>query len=92
MIGHPENSWINTEFYDLDCHATTRPTAAKGEPPRRLVDAMCGRLAKWLRLLGYDAEYWRDGSDEALIGGPSRGPADHHPSTGRWPGGAVNAL
>jgi hypothetical protein len=28
---------------------------------------MLGRLAKWLRLLGYDAEYWRAGSDEALI-------------------------
>lgn len=28
---------------------------------------MLGRLAKWLRLAGYDALYWRDGSDEALI-------------------------
>jgi len=28
---------------------------------------MLGRLARWLRLLGYDAAYWRDGSDEALI-------------------------
>jgi uncharacterized protein with PIN domain len=28
---------------------------------------MLGRLAKWLRLVGYDAAYWRDGSDEALI-------------------------
>ncbi len=28
---------------------------------------MLGRLAKWLRLAGYDAAYWRDGSDEALI-------------------------
>jgi len=35
--------------------------------PRLLVDAMLGRLAKWLRLVGYDAVYWRDGSDEALI-------------------------
>ncbi len=35
--------------------------------PRLLVDAMLGRLAKWLRLAGYDAEYWRDGSDEALM-------------------------
>lgn len=35
--------------------------------PRLLVDAMLGRLAKWLRLLGYDTEYWRDGPDEALI-------------------------
>lgn len=40
---------------------------AKDGPPHLLVDAMLGRLAKWLRLLGYDADYWRDGSDEALI-------------------------
>jgi uncharacterized protein with PIN domain len=41
--------------------------AAKADPPPILVDAMLGRLAKWLRLAGYDAAYWRDGSDEALI-------------------------
>lgn len=40
---------------------------AKDTTPRVLVDAMLGRLAKWLRLLGYDAEYWRDGPDEALM-------------------------
>jgi uncharacterized protein with PIN domain len=28
---------------------------------------MLGRLAKWLRLAGYDAVYWRAGSDQALI-------------------------
>lgn len=42
------------------------PTA-KDAPPKLLVDAMLGRLTKWLRLLGYDVEYWRDGSDEALM-------------------------
>ncbi|MGC8780697.1 MAG: Mut7-C RNAse domain-containing protein [Anaerolineae bacterium] len=41
-------------------------SAAKGTP-RVIVDAMLGRLAKWLRLAGYDALYWRDGSDEELI-------------------------
>ncbi len=40
---------------------------AKAPPPRLLVDAMLGRLARWLRLMGYDAVYWREGSDEALI-------------------------
>jgi len=40
---------------------------AKEPAPRLLVDAMLGRLARWLRLMGYDAAYWRDGSDEALI-------------------------
>ena len=42
------------------------PTA-KAPAPRLFVDAMLGRLAHWLRLMGYDAAYWRDGSDEALI-------------------------
>lgn len=41
-------------------------TAASGEvgaPPRFLVDAMLGRLATWLRILGYDAEYCRADDD-----------------------------
>jgi hypothetical protein len=40
---------------------------AKGATPRVIVDAMLGKLAKWLRLAGYDAAYWRDGSDNELI-------------------------
>ena len=50
-------------------------TAAKDAAPRLFVDAMLGRLARWLRLAGYDAAYWRDGSDEALMaaGGPKAG-------------------
>ena len=35
--------------------------------PRLFVDAMLGRLARWLRLMGYDAAYWRDGSDAELV-------------------------
>lgn len=35
--------------------------------PRLMVDAMLGKLARWLRLAGYDAAYWREGSDEALM-------------------------
>ena len=42
------------------------PTA-KEPAPRLLVDAMLGRLVRWLRLLGYDATYWRDGSDDDLM-------------------------
>jgi uncharacterized protein with PIN domain len=48
------------------------PTA-KAPAPHLLVDAMLGRLARWLRLLGYDAAYWRDGSDEALIAAAKAG-------------------
>jgi len=40
---------------------------AKDATPRLLVDAMLGTLARWLRLMGYDTAYWRDGSDLALI-------------------------
>ncbi len=34
--------------------------------PRWLVDEMLGRLARYLRFLGYDAEYARGESDDAL--------------------------
>ncbi|NLF02923.1 MAG: hypothetical protein GX601_18320 [Anaerolineales bacterium] len=33
---------------------------------RLLLDGMLGRLAKWLRLLGYDAEYDNSASDTEL--------------------------
>ena len=42
---------------------------AGGEPgwvPRFLADAMLGRLATWLRILGYDAEYCR-AEDDLLL-------------------------
>ncbi len=32
-----------------------------------LVDCMLGKLAKWLRILGFDAAYYSDISDEELI-------------------------
>ncbi len=35
-------------------------------PPRFVADAMLGRLARWLRILGYDAEYF-PGDDDELI-------------------------
>jgi uncharacterized protein len=46
---------------------TQEPIRNKDTPPRLFIDAMLGRLARWLRLVGYDAAYWRDGSDSALI-------------------------
>jgi uncharacterized protein with PIN domain len=41
-------------------------SCAGGEAPRFLADAMLGRLARWLRILGYDAEYF-PGEDDDLL-------------------------
>lgn len=43
-----------------------QPPSGSGEAPRFLADAMLGRLAKWLRILGYDAEYF-PGEDDDLL-------------------------
>ncbi|TDA35771.1 hypothetical protein DSO06_01770 [Candidatus Nezhaarchaeota archaeon WYZ-LMO8] len=32
-----------------------------------LLNSMCGRLARWLRFLGFDVEYFKEVDDEALI-------------------------
>jgi uncharacterized protein len=40
-----------------------RPHAA----PRFVVDAMLGRLARWLRVLGYDTLYFSNADDAALV-------------------------
>ena len=32
-----------------------------------IVDTMCGKLAKWLRIIGFDTEYYSKGSDDNLI-------------------------
>ncbi len=46
--------------------------AARGEAPRFLCDAMVGRLARRLRMLGYDAAYERAGEDAALLARAAR--------------------
>lgn len=43
-----------------------REDEGPGGPPCFLADTMLGRLATWLRILGYDAEYFR-GDDATLI-------------------------
>ncbi len=48
----------------MDC--VPRPPEEPAESPRFLVDAMLGRLATWLRIAGYDAEYF-PGEDAALL-------------------------
>jgi uncharacterized protein with PIN domain len=40
---------------------------ARSDPPRFLVDAMLGRLARWLRILGFDAAYDGHARDEDLV-------------------------
>jgi uncharacterized protein with PIN domain len=37
------------------------------DPPRFLADAMLGRLARWLRLLGFDTAYEAELSDSDLV-------------------------
>ena len=40
---------------------------ARPSKPRFLADAMCGRVCKWLRMLGYDCLYPGDLPDEELL-------------------------
>lgn len=42
-------------------------TQPEGDPPALIVDAMLGKLARWLRLAGYNTAFWREGSDDELI-------------------------
>lgn len=39
----------------------------KKEEPKFIVDFMCGRLARWLRILGYDAKYTEDISRHKIL-------------------------
>lgn len=44
-----------------------RDLPAPGEEPRFLADVMLGKLARWLRALGYDAAWEPEIADEALV-------------------------
>lgn len=37
------------------------------EEPKFLVDFMCGRLARWLRILGYDTEFFKETSRSKIL-------------------------
>jgi uncharacterized protein with PIN domain len=50
----------------LSMEPVPRPFETLREAPRFLADAMLGRLATWLRIVGYDAEYF-PGEDAALL-------------------------
>ncbi|RLC68921.1 MAG: twitching motility protein PilT, partial [Chloroflexi bacterium] len=39
----------------------------KSQEPRFIADVNVGRLAKWLRILGYDTLFQRDLDDDELI-------------------------
>lgn len=43
------------------------PLRPAADPPRFLADAMLGRLARWLRLLGFDTAFEAHVADEALV-------------------------
>jgi uncharacterized protein len=43
------------------------------EEVRFIADSMLGKLAKWLRILGYDASYFRDAEDGRLVAIARRG-------------------
>lgn len=45
---------------------TEGSSGEQGAPPRLLADGMLGKLAKWLRLLGYDTAYENDAPDHEL--------------------------
>jgi len=36
-------------------------------PEKLLLDSMCGKLARWLRLLGFDVDYSKEADDEVLL-------------------------
>jgi len=59
----------NSEIY-RDCRLcggqNLRPMTATDDPLRLIADGMLGRLARWLRLLGYDTAYEKDADDLEL--------------------------
>lgn len=55
-------------FERFDLHGVTRLRPHPLRSPRFLLDVHLGRLASYLRLLGFDSLYRNDASDEELLG------------------------
>ncbi len=86
-LGIPHTEIGTVQINGKPCSTTTRPVdgdellvhpvvqiAARGEaPPRFLLDVHLGRLARLLRLLGFDASWSRDATDAGLAAAASRG-------------------
>ena len=51
----------------LEARLRTGGAGSAQEEPRFAADAMLGRLARWLRLLGFDCSYEAHVADEALV-------------------------
>src|SRR5947207_15196818 len=58
-----------TGNHDRRISSSMRPIMSKilQGPPPLLLDAMLGRLARWLRLMGYDAAYIPDTDDLEVV-------------------------
>jgi hypothetical protein len=76
-IPHPEVDWIRVDGFPAPLHTAAREgmridagsvvrTQAEGEPWRFVLDCHLGRLAKHLRLLGFDTVYETHAPDEWL--------------------------
>jgi uncharacterized protein with PIN domain len=57
---------------EMTVHPVGREAAHDAAPPRFVLDVHLGRLARLLRLLGFDTEWSRDAADAALAGIASR--------------------
>jgi uncharacterized protein with PIN domain len=49
------------------CSLSGRPLGEEGEPPRFVCDASLGGLARWLRAVGYEAEWVETGGADELL-------------------------
>lgn len=61
-------------FTTLDIAPLGRLQPAPLSPPRFVLDTHLGKLAAYLRLLGFDTLYWNDASDETLAHLAATGP------------------